>query len=450
MKKLVALVMVAMMLLGCFSVASAEEEQIVINVWSFTDEVEGLLNNYYLPAHPNVKVNYELTPTADFPTKVDNIMATAADSDAAPDVFALEAAFVKKYVNSAVTASLFDLGFTAEELEGALPVMLQIGTDTAGTPKALSWQSTPGALFYRASLAEKYLGVTTPEEFQALVSDWDTFMETAALVNEVSEGNCKMIVGSGDIWNVYQYQRSEGWVVDGKLVIDDELLDYLEITKTLEQDNLSQKADAWTETWFAGMRGDMETLCYFLPTWGLHYTLKPNCVAGGDALSDEERAAKTEAEGGTFGDWRMVAGPCGYSWGGTWIGANAAKVATWSDAKKAAIKEMIYFFTLDENQLYTYAKDSGDFVGCVAAVEKIIAEGGTPNPFLGGQDHYSMFAEAAALANGSLMTEYDADINDLWGKFVTAPYSKGEKDLDTCIADFKAEVAATFANLVVE
>lgn len=450
MKKLVALLMAAVMLFACMSFAMAEEK-IVINVWSFTDEVEGLLNNYYKPNHPDVEINYEMTPTADFPAKLDNIIASAATSDAAPDVFALEAAFVKKYVNSATTATLESLGFTADELAGALGVMLQIGSDAAGTPKALSWQSTPGALMYRASLAEKYLGITTPEDFQAAVADWDTFMETAETVKEASNGACAMVVGSGDIWNVYQYQRSEGWVVDGKLVIDDELYDYLEITKTLEQDDLSLKSDAWTETWYTGMRGDTEVLCYFLPTWGLHYTIKPNCVAGGgDAKNDEELAAMSEAKGGTFGDWRMVAGPCGYSWGGTWMGANGYKVETWSDAKKAAVKDMIYFLTLDVDQLYTYAKDSGDFVGCVAAVERIIAEGGMPNPFLGGQDHYGMFYEAATLANGSLMTEYDADLNDLWGKFVTAPYSKGEKDLDTCIADFKAEVAAAFANIVVE
>ncbi|MBP3648991.1 MAG: carbohydrate ABC transporter substrate-binding protein, partial [Clostridia bacterium] len=155
-------------------------------------------------------------------------------------------------------------------------------------------------------------------------------------------------------------------------------------------------------------------------------------------------------DGGTYGDWRMIAGPVGYSWGGTWIGANAAKVAAADDAKKAAIKDFIAFFTLSEDFLYPYAKASGDFVGNNAVVEKILAEGGTPNPFLGGQDHYSIFAEAANLANGSIMTDYDEKMNSLWSDLVTTPYSKGEVDLDTAIANFKAEVAAQFPELVVE
>ena len=452
MKKALAMVLALVLLLSCMSFAAAEEE-ITLNVWSFTNELEGMINKYYAPTHPNVKIQYTLYPTdgGEYTSKVDAIMASAATSDEAPDVFTLEAAFVKKYVNSDVTANLADVGITEEEVAAAIPVMKQIGTSNInGQLKGLSWQATPGALMYRASLAEKYLGVTTPEEFQAKVADWDLFMETAAEVNEKSEGATKMVVGAGDIWNAFNFGREQGWVVDGKLVIDPILYDYLDLAVELEQEDLSNKGAAWTETWFNGMKTD-STLCFFLPTWGLHYTLKPNCgLTTNDKMTDEEMKAACEADGGTYGDWRMVAGPVGYSWGGTWIGANDAKVEAASDAKKAAIKDFILFFTMSEEFLYTYAKDSGDFVGSNAVVDKILAEGGTPNPFLGGQDHYAIFAEAANLANGSIMTDYDEKMNSLWSDYVTTPYSKGEKDLDTAIADFKAAVAAQFPELVVE
>jgi len=120
------------------------------------------------------------------------------------------------------------------------------------------------------------------------------------------------------------------------------------------------------------------------------------------------------------------------------------------DATKAAVKDFILFFTMSEEFLYTYAKDSGDFVGSNAVVEKILAEGGTPNPFLGGQDHYGIFAEAANLANGAIMTDYDEKMNSLWQDYVTTPYSKGEVELDAAIAEFKAQVTAQFPNLIVE
>ena len=453
MKKALALVLAAMMLLGCVSFASAESAKIKLVVWSFTNELQGMIEKYYLPNHPELEIEFQIYPTdgAAYTTKVDNTFGADATSADAPDIFTLEAAFVKHYVESDWTGDLKSIGFTDEELAGAFPVMAQIGQNAAGVQKGLSWQSTPGVLMYRASLAEKYLGVTSPEEMQEKVKDWDTFLETAQELKDASEGACKMVIGSGDIWNAYQYQRAEGWVVDGKLVIDDELLDFEELCKTLEEDDLTHKGGAWSEVWFAGMRGELETLCYFLPTWGLHYTLKPHCAEGwDDTKSEEENLAALGENKGTYGDWRLVDGPVAYSWGGTWMGINAAKAAQADDAKKAAMHDLIYNFSLNEDWLVQYAADSGDFVGSAKAVETILANGGTPNPFLGGQDHYAIFASAAALANGSLMSEYDDTINGIWNDFVTTPYTKGEKDLDTCLAEFKAEVAARIQTITVE
>ena len=453
MKKVLSLVLALALLLGCMSFASAEGEKIKLVVWSFTNELQGMIEKYYLPNHPELEIDFQIYPTDGnaYTTKVDNTFGANAASDEAPDIFTLEAAFVKHYVESDWTGDLKTIGFTDDELSVAFPVMAQIGQNAAGVQKGLSWQSTPGVLMYRADLAEKYLGVKTPEEFQEKVKDWDTFLETAEELKTASNGECKMVIGSGDIWNAYQYQRAKGWVVDGKLNIDDKLLDFEDLCKTLEEDDLTHKGGAWSEVWFAGMRGELPTLCYFLPTWGLHYTLKPHCCEGADTAADEAALeALSKEKNGTYGLWRLTDGPVAYSWGGTWMGINAAKAANADDAKKAAMHDLIKFFTLDDDFLTQYAKDSGDFVGSKAAVDKILAEGGTPNPFLGGQDHYAIFASAAALANGSLMSEYDDTINGLWNDYVTTPYTKGEKDLDTCLAEFKTAVAAAITTITVE
>ena len=56
----------------------------------------------------------------------------------------------------------------------------------------------------------------------------------------------------------------------------------------------------------------------------------------------------------------------------------------------------------------------------------------------------------ANLANASTMTDYDEAMNKLWDDNVTQPYIKGEVDLDTAIANFKAAVSAQFEGIVVE
>ena len=133
------------------------------------------------------------------------------------------------------------------------------------------------------------------------------------------------------------------------------------------------------------------------------------------------------------------------------MGINAAKAAVADDAKKAAMHDLIKFFTLDDDFLTQYAADSGDFVGSKAAVDTILANGGTPNPFLGGQDHYAIFAKAAALANGSLMSEYDDTINGLWNDYVTTPYTKGEvESVDDAIAEFKNQVKSVITTIEVD
>jgi len=456
MKKVLSLVLALALVLGVMSFAAADDEKVELKMYSFTNELQGVIDKYFLPAHPEVIItadDWTIIPTDgdQYLTKVDTLMGSSPDSEEAPDVFAIEAGFVKHYIDSPFTAPLADVGFTDADYEGALDVMLKAGQDSNGVQKGLAWQATPGALFYRASLAEKYLGVKTPEEFQAKVADWDTFVETARELYTASEGACKMITGSGDLWNVYQYQRTEPWVVDGKLTIDDELLDYEELCKTMYDEGLTQKAGAWGEVWFAGMQGAVETMCFFLPTWGLHYTLKPNCVAGGgDAANDEELAKLSEEKGGTFGDWRMVQGPTPYSWGGTWIGVNPAKLATASEAKKKAIYDLIKFVTLDQDFLYQYAQDSGDFVGNRAVVDKYLADGEKPNPFLGGQDHYKLFADYVSLTNVDILNYYDNTINNAWSNFVTTPYESGEKTLEEALQAFKDEVAASITDITVE
>ena len=443
MKKVLSLVLAVMLLCAAMPFAMAEEE-VTLNVWSFTNEFQGMIEKYFAPSHPNIKFNFTLYPTdgGEYTSHVDTLLAADATAEDAPDIFTLEAAFVKKYVNSDWTADLKDLGFTDEDFATCIPAMLQIGQNPEGVQKGLAWQSTPGALMYRADLAEKY---------QEKVADWDAFLETAEELKEASDGACKMFCATGDIWNAYQYNRSQGWVVDGKLVIDDVLYDFLDLVKTCEEEDLYAKGMAWQETWFAGMNGTNEIMCYLLPTWGLHYVLMPNCVVGGAGDKTGEALAAYSAENnGTYGLWRMTTPPVAYSWGGTWIGANAAKVAAADDAKKAAIKDLINFFTLDDDFLYTYAHDSGDFVGSKPVVDKIVAEGGTPNPFLGGQDHYGMFAEAAAIASGKTWTPYDETMDTLWNDQATLPYIRGEKTLDEAIAGFKSEVKARFADLIVD
>ena len=67
-------------------------------VWSFTDELNGMIDNYFKKDSRfagKYDISFSLTPTDQFPNKLDPVLASGSGC---PDVFALEDAFVRKYI----------------------------------------------------------------------------------------------------------------------------------------------------------------------------------------------------------------------------------------------------------------------------------------------------------------------------------------------------------------
>jgi len=410
MKKALVIVGIALILL---SVSGCPKNDGLV-VWSFTDELEGMINNYYKPAHPGVKIKYTLTPTEQFPSRLDPVLQSGRG---APDVFALESAFVRKYVESGLLLDLTDVYNRNQSKLLKYPV--DVGTYN-GRVYAMSWQACPGAFFYRRSLATKYLGTDDPARVQTYFTNLQRFLDTARLLKTASNNACVVVSSLGDLQFPFYSARTDPWVVNNRLVIDPVLDQYFEICKTLHDNRWEGRVGQWSEGWFAGMNGTLqdengnpvEVFGYFLPTWGLHYVLKTNAPT-------------------TSGDWAMIPGPAAYRWGGTWIGA-------WKDTKnpEAAI-DMIEWLTTNDGFLEQYAKDTGDVVSNMAVVDRI--KDGFSEAFLGGQNHYSEFAAMARNVDGRLTQGTDDVIQALFQEALTA-YVNGEKTKAQALEDFRQQV----------
>jgi len=418
MKKiLIVLVAAAVLLSGCAKKEEASKEASgKLVVWSFTDELKTMIDKYYTPTHPGVEIEYSLTPTDQFPNKLDPVLASG---QGAPDVFALEAAFVRKYVESGLLLDITDIADEARSKSLAYPI--EVGTFN-GKVYGMSWQACPGAMFYRRSLAKKYLGTDDPAEVQKYVANLDKFLETAELLKSKSGGKCVIVSSTGDLNNVFLGARKQPWVVDGKLNLDPAMVEYMKMSKLLKDKGYEGRVGQWSEGWFAGMKGELkdeagnaiEAFSYMLPTWGLHYVLKTNAPD-------------------TSGDWAMCPGPAPYRWGGTWVGAYKGT------KNVAAAKDFIRYVTSDDGFLEAWAKDTGDVVSNVTVMNKI--KDTYSEPFLGGQNHYAAFVEMAKSVDGKLTQGTDQAIEGLFGE-AAAAYVNGEKSLDQAIEDFKSQVSA--------
>ena len=399
---------------------SKYREENVLSVWSFTDEIEGFINagDYgYKATHPNVEVGYRYIPTDQFQDKLDPVLAMVKG---APDVFTLEDAFVRKYVESGLLLPLDDLYEEVKDKMADYPI--KVGSYN-GHVYAMSWLVCPGAMFYRRSYAKRYWGTDDPVEVQKKVKDLETFVATARELNRISNGKCKMVSTYEDLFLPYKGARKKPWIVDDKLYIDPAMEDYMEMAKVFYDEELDGRESQWAYGWYAGMMDTLldekcrplEVMCYFLPTWGLPYVLKQDAKE-------------------TSGDWAMCTGPAPYRWGGTWIAAYKGT------KKPEAAKEMIRYLATDDKFLEAMANSSGDVVGNYNVQNKI--KGNFSESYLRGQNHYAMFCELSKNVDGSLTQGTDQQIEALFTESVTA-YVMGKKTKQEALDYFKEQVATT-------
>jgi multiple sugar transport system substrate-binding protein len=402
-----SLIIIASMVMTGAAFAEEPAQKTVLNVWSFTNEIRTMAIAFE-GMNPDVDVVYTMIPMTDgeYQTKV-KAAAGTADS---PDVVALEAAFVKQWVESDLLADLNELIPLTEELK-TFPAVIQVGTHN-GVTKGFSYQATPGAFFYRRSIATECFGTDDPVEVQALVADVEKFKEAAATIKECNPDY--FTVGTADaMFNPFLANREQPWVVDEELIIDPMVFEFIKFAKFMRENDYESQAQQWTEGWFAGMSDTLvdaegnpqRIFSYFLPTWGLPYVLMPN-------------------SGETGGDWAMIDGPLPYQWGGTWVGAMK------ESPNLELAKEFIKFIALDEENLTNWAtgvytndyltaidpetpedqaQAPGDFVSSQVVVEKITStfDGSDLYEWLGGQNNYEAFGKAAPNVNGALLTGSD-------------------------------------------
>ena len=385
-RSVVSLLCVIVLAAGTCSAALAEKKTQLI-IWSYSNELLDILKKYYLPNHPEVRITFKV-PSKDtdkYIRVMHDKMSNKASSRDAPDLVALDAEFIRGQIAIPNFCDLADLGFTEEDYTDIYPLILEAGKTNSGKQVALSFQACPNMLFYRASLAEKYLGVTSPEEFREMVKDYPTFLETADKLAEASGGVCKMVMGTQDLQTLANFE------IFGESMNPE--MDSLELIRKIRAANLTHKTNQFTKEWYKGMRGETETLCYFFPMWGLRMYLAPNCGKKTNSkMTDEKLKASSEKTGGTYGDWRIVPSPQYTIWGGTWLAVNGKKAETADEAKKAAIKNLMAFL-LDPDFQAQYALDNGEFVSNRKAVQQLMDNSGISFGFLNGQNPYAYMDE---------------------------------------------------------
>jgi len=389
-----------------FNEGQERGEKELINIYTFTDETLDMIN-FFVEKNPTfldeyfIQIEYNTTSDAHRTQVSNNINKDGADG---VDLFVADVDYAMEFADLPGTATITELGIEIVESEYYAYTLdlMRKGSDLMG----LSHQATPGAMYYRADIAQEILGIESEAEMQALVSDWDGFIEVAEQITSGVQDTF-MIAGADELKRNFANARTEGWVVDGEFNIDyDTIEEFVDVTtQIMDMDGLKVNAGGqqWSPSWNDGMSGGV--FAYFGSTWYLHYVLKDNA-------------------GDSHGQWGMIPGPQPFFWGGTyWFGS---KVAAADESKADAVRQLIEFFCVNDESITAYMTATGDFPSKKSVVGNLEATEDQKSFFLFETDHYPVFAEIADKIDiTDNITKYDDVMNSLFDDFINNVFADG-------------------------
>ncbi|MBO0993144.1 ABC transporter substrate-binding protein [Bacillus sp. SD088] len=431
MKKLFMIVAVVSMiaLLGACSGKKAD-----LTITSFTDELQDVIDVF--EEKYDVTVDLQIIPTENYTT---TLRPSLESGKGAPDIFTGEIVYLKDWVEQDYWETLSQDPYDVQDWESDyMDYVFDLGKNEDGEVKAVSWQTTPGGIYYRRSIAKEVLGTDDPEEIGKRFSTMEGLTEVA---EEMKANNYRLFPDEGSIQPYTDGQDPQPWVNENnELVMTDARLSYFDYAKEFRDKKYTALAPAWSPAWYESFNGPIsynkgwdeieedekdsdktEVFAVSLPTWGLHSVLKEHATE-------------------TAGDWAVTNGPTPYFQGGTWIGMYKD-----SDNKDLAFK-FIEMLVHDEAFLEDWVKETGDVLSYLPVTEKV--KGDFSDEFLAGQNNYEFFLDEAEKIDASIITKYDQSIGDLFGTEV-GNYVEGKTTKEDAIKEFYKQVKNAYPDIKV-
>ena len=236
-----------------------------------------------------------------------------------------------------------------------------------------------------------------------------------------------MVSGFDDTFRVFSNNVSSPWVVDGKVVIDDNIMNWVSQTKTFTDNGYNNQSSLWDDNWSKGFYPEGKVFCYFGPAWFVDFSMN---------VSD---AASIAANGG----WAATEGPQGFFWGGTWICAAQGTDNT------TLVADIMRQLTTNKDVMTEIVKKDNDFVNNKPAMETMAADTSYQSKVLGGQNPLAMFCAGADKIDLSNLSSYDQGCNEEFQKAMK-DYFTGNATLDEALATFKKNIVVKYPNLKAE
>jgi hypothetical protein len=417
----------------------------LLNAWlgnaiapTYEENRDILSENNFAPT--GVQVEYYNTGVADYDYL--DVIIQRRNSGGDMDCFIVDQPQLLNIVTSHkdMVWPLSAFGFAEGNFENEYKWVGNIGRDFDGTRYGVSWQASPGIFVYSGAIASNYLGVKTPQQMQALISDFNKFTATAKTLKEKTAGiygtnGEGMAIADSITGLYYAYQYSSlnyRWNTTMTSELTPDTLNYRPLTAFLSYSKMffengylpnngysAPVGDAWSEDWWRFARQE-RVFGYFTGSWGIDESILGTLASDPGGLYPIEEGRNVDSRG----MWRVCQGPQAHVRGGYWLMIN------YDIDNPYEAKDFIYSSIINPNSMYVYSIQTGEFPNSKAVAEQIMNDSGDntskfdllSKEFLGGQDYFSVFADICE----NLEIPQDENIGDKSYKF----RSKYDQDLD--------------------
>ncbi|MBR2659804.1 MAG: carbohydrate ABC transporter substrate-binding protein [Clostridia bacterium] len=422
MKKVLSLVLAAIMVLGIASAAVAEEaagKPFIIYAWN--EEFKGFFEAYVQDAliAEGYAPQFVINPSDNgvYQQKLDEALL----GDAQVDMFLAEADYIQKYADSEYTQDITKIGVT--DFSNAYEYTVKAASDADGVVKGVSFQCCPSALIYRRSIAKDVLGTDDPAEVQAALDSWEKFEAVAA---DAKAKGYYMTASFAETYRVFSNNCTSAWVdADKNLVFDAQIEAWIAQTEKFVENGYTLTDGIWGDEKNAQMFAEGKTMCFFGPAWYFNFCM-------GNAQDPEK---------GCSGDWAICQGPAAHFWGGTWL------MAATKTQNADAVAEVMNAFINNEEICSNLVAKNAQFSNNKAVNAKFAEDPEYGSDFLGGQNDVAVFAGMTDNIKWENHTIYDQLLNEGLQTNLQE-YFKGVVTKDEALANFYKYVNETYPEIV--
>ncbi len=242
-------------------------------LWSWDADHPELMKAFN-KLYPDIKLKLVNVQAGDVPAK---LQATIASGGELPDVIRIERTQRPKILAMDVLEDLTQPPYNVKT-NLLFDYDTSVNENASGQFVSLPEDQSLAGLAYLKDLTKQYLGTDDPKQLEAMLPDWDTFIDKTKAAVEHSGGKVKAFASLGDVWVAVRGQK-KGPYFDGDKMNTDILADSLKAVVKFRDSGIVDKLDQFSPAWNAAF--GMDKYMFFpSPIWMPQYVIGPNDKTG--------------------------------------------------------------------------------------------------------------------------------------------------------------------------